>query len=232
LDQFQVLRADPSGPALHVSSADDDDGVLPVGHEHDDGVPRGRVGRARNAVGADAAGVGQRALEEPPVCVVPHARHQVGGAQREPPAAGRLVGALPARKAAPRAGRHGLAGEREAVDLDVDVGVGRAHDDDGGRRRIGGGGGVERGGGALRGEGQVGGSGVGAREVGGGRRWAGGRKTHACLSHGVVRDSASRENGVNCQVRARLVTKNFHLEICASLFEHIYGVLNVVKQQN
>ena len=33
-------------------------------------------------------------------------------------------------------------------------------------------------------------------------------------------------------MRARLVPKNFHLEICASPFGHVYGVLNVVKQQN
>ena len=33
-------------------------------------------------------------------------------------------------------------------------------------------------------------------------------------------------------LRARLVPKNFHLEICDSPFGHVYGVLNVVKQQN
>ena len=32
--------------------------------------------------------------------------------------------------------------------------------------------------------------------------------------------------------RARLVPKNFQLEICAFSFGHVYGVLNIVKQQN
>ena len=30
-------------------------------------------------------------------------------------------------------------------------------------------------------------------------------------------------------LRAHLVPKNFHLEICAHPFGHVYGVLNIVK---
>ena len=36
----------------------------------------------------------------------------------------------------------------------------------------------------------------------------------------------------NANARARLVPKNFHLEICVFSFGYVYGVLNVVKQQN
>jgi|UPI000220839D hypothetical protein len=49
---IQVLRANPRRPALHVRPAHDDDGVVVVGHEHDYGVSRWRIGRARDAVGA------------------------------------------------------------------------------------------------------------------------------------------------------------------------------------
>ena len=36
-------------------------------------------------------------------------------------------------------------------------------------------------------------------------------------------------DGNGGQVRARLVSKNFHLEICDFLFRHMYGALNVIK---
>jgi hypothetical protein len=110
--------------------------------------PDGALG-ARYAVDADPAGVRERALEEPPVGVVPDARHEVGEPQREAPATGSLVGTLPSCEAAAGAGRHGLTDEWEAVDLDVDVGVGRTHDDDGRGLGIGG---SERGRRGLRGE--------------------------------------------------------------------------------
>jgi len=49
-------------------------------------------------------------------------------------------------------------------------------------------------------------------------------------------DPYARCVGFRCQtvyrLWARLVPKNFHLEICVSPFGHVYGVLNVVKQQN
>ena len=32
-----------------------------------------------------------------------------------------------------------------------------------------------------------------------------------------------------CVFRARLVSKNFHLEICDFFFEHMHGALNVIK---
>lgn len=73
---------------------------------------------------------------------------EVGGPQREPPPAGGLICALPARKAVAGTRGNRLANERETVDLDVDVGVGGANDDDG-RWRIGGG---ERSGGGFEGE--------------------------------------------------------------------------------
>ena len=55
---------------------------------------------------------------------------------------------------------------------------------------------------------------------------------YICVIH-VVNEYAcvfGRRAFVPYLLRARLVPKNFHLEICASLFGHVYGLLNVVKQ--
>ena len=46
----------------------------------------------------------------------------------------------------------------------------------------------------------------------------------------TITNSIQPGSGYAGSVRARLVPKNFHLEICASPFGHVYGVLNVVKQ--
>ena len=36
--------------------------------------------------------------------------------------------------------------------------------------------------------------------------------------------------GLGSEARRIDMAKNFHLEICASPFGHVYGVLNIVKQ--
>ena len=46
----------------------------------------------------------------------------------------------------------------------------------------------------------------------------------------LVRAGHQSTTGEQTTLARLVVTKNFHLEICASSFEYVYGVLNVVKQ--
>ena len=59
---------------------------------------------------------------------------------------------------------------------------------------------------------------------------AGGLRLAAMLTRGDVLPMLSVILPFVLGVRGRLVTKNFHLEIYGSLFRHIHGALNVVKQ--
>ena len=120
-----MLTWQGAGPAAHVGAANDDDGVLAVGLEHDDGVTRGSRRHHGEAIEANTTAT-ERVGEKGAVGVVADLPDEVGRVGELGGARG-LVGALAAGEGLAGLRREGLALARETVDLHVDVGVGGAH---------------------------------------------------------------------------------------------------------
>ena len=147
---IQFRLREPIGPKTDVGSPDDDNGVLPIRLEHHNGVPSRRRSDPSQMLQKDSAFF-ERVLYESSVRVFPDLAHEESGVL-EFAAAASLVGALAAGQRLPRPSRDRLPRGRQALDLDVNVGVGGAHDDHGLGARIevnrdgGGGKGIVRGG--------------------------------------------------------------------------------------
>lgn len=113
------------GPAAHIGAADNDDGVLANGLEHDDGMS-GRSGGNDGEVVEAYSAVTECVGDEVSVGIAAYLADEVGGVG-ELGAARSLVGALPAGEGLAAFCGDRFAFPREPVDLHVDVGVGGPH---------------------------------------------------------------------------------------------------------